>query len=136
MRHLGYIRLWRDILDTSFYRSPNTCHLAIYLMLKANHSESKILMMGREILVKRGQLISGRNSLSKNTGLSPQEVRTCLNHLKSTSYLTIEATSAYSVITICKYEEFQGQADRKGKHSNQGVNQRPTKHQPSTNHKQ
>jgi hypothetical protein len=48
--------------------------------------------------------------LSKELGLSVREIRTSLNHLKSTSEVTHQTTSQYSVITVSKYSDYQSVA--------------------------
>ncbi|MBQ8057075.1 MAG: hypothetical protein IJ275_01930, partial [Ruminococcus sp.] len=54
-----------------------------------------------------GQLVTGRKKLSEALKMSEREVRTALNHLKSTNDITIRTTSKYSIITIVNYEELQ-----------------------------
>ena len=59
------------------------------------------------MIVKRGQLVTGRKALAAQTGLSEQTVRTSLNRLKSTNEITIASTNKFSVITIVNYGKFQ-----------------------------
>jgi hypothetical protein len=114
-------------MTTAFYKKPNTCHLAIHLLLKAYWSDCEKLMGGKLVKASRGQLVTGRNRLADETGLTPQQIRTALSNLEKSEFLTIESTKAGSVITICKYNEYQKSKST----SNQGINQAPTKHQPS-----
>jgi hypothetical protein len=71
--------------------------------MKANHEPKK----WQGVIIERGQFLTGRNSICKDTGLSAQTVRTCIDRLKSTSEITIKSTNKYSVITIIKWEEYQ-----------------------------
>ena len=137
MENKGYIFLWRRIMDTSFYSCPNTCHLAIHLLLLANHKEKKILVDGKDVMIGRGQILTGRESLSKKTGLTEREVRTALTHLKTTNFLTIYTTNRYSIVTICKYSDFQNiKTKEKPKESQLNdqptTSQRPANDQPTT----
>jgi len=129
---LGWIKVHRKLITWEWYKKPNMVHLFLHLLLSANREDGR----WQSIEVKRGQLITGRNSLSEDTGISVQSIRTCLINLKSTNELTIKSTKKYSLITICKYEEYQ----LNEKEANQGVNQQTnpqlTINQPSTNHKQ
>ena len=129
---LGWIKVHRKLITWEWYKKPNMVHLFLHLLLSANREDGR----WQGIEVKRGQLIAGRNSLAEDTGISVQSVRTCLINLKSTNELTIKSTKKYSLITICKYEEYQ----LNEKEANQGVNQQTnpqlTINQPSTNHKQ
>jgi hypothetical protein len=57
--------------------------------------------------LSRGQLITGRTKISKDTGLSDRKVRTRLELLKNLGILTIKTTNRFSIITICNYGYYQ-----------------------------
>ncbi len=99
----SYIKLLRKMLSWEWYDDSKMVHIFIHLLLKANYVDGKF--KGKD--VKRGQLITGRNALSKDTGISAQSVRTCLNKLKSTNEITIESTNDFSLITVVKYNDYQ-----------------------------
>jgi predicted transcriptional regulator len=99
----GWISLYRKFLEWEWYSDINTKTLFIHLLLKANHKSSK----WQGIEIKRGQLVTGRKVLARETGLSEQQVRTSLEKLKSTNETTIKSTKQNSVITILKYEVYQ-----------------------------
>jgi len=101
----GWIKLHRKIFDWKWYKDGNTFRLFIHLLLSANHEDRK----QEGIIVKRGQLMTGRSELHEITGLSERAIRTCINHLKSTSELTIKSTSKYSIITLCNYDKYNSQ---------------------------
>lgn len=121
----GWIKLYRKFCEWEWFNISEMVHLFIYLLLNANREDGS----WRGIIVKRGQIITGRNSLSENTGISSQSIRTCLNRLKSTNEITITSTNKYSIITITKYEDYQ----IKNLNSNQQTNQQLTNNQPATN---
>ena len=129
----SYIYLWRSILKTSFYKKPNTCHLAIHLLLSAAWKDHE-QMIGREnVKILRGQIPTGRNRLAEETGLSPQNIRTCLQHLVNCGFLTIESTNVCSIITINKYNEYQIQQPDIQPTIQPTINQPSTNHQPLQN---
>lgn len=99
----GYIPLQRKILGWQWYTDVNTCHLFIHLLLNANHEEKH----WRGVKVLPGQLITGRESLSANTGLSVQQVRTALGKLKSSGEITSKTTNKSSLITITNWLDYQ-----------------------------
>jgi hypothetical protein len=104
----GWIKLYRKLLKWRWYHKSEMVHLLIHLVLSANHENKE--WQGNTI--KRGQLITGLKSLSKETGISVQTIRTCLNRLKSTSEVTSKSTNKFRIITIVKYEDYQ-QDDKK-----------------------
>lgn len=103
----GWIRLHRKLLESSFSNKPFVGWLFINLLLLANHKENKFLWNNQEILIKKGQLLTGLLSLSQQTGLSFQNVRTALEALKSTNTITIKSTNKFSIISILKWEQYQ-----------------------------
>lgn len=128
----GWIKIHRKLLNWEWYKRPSMVHLFLHLILSANREDGR----WQGIDIKRGQLITGRNSLSKNTGISPQSIRTCLINLKSTNEITIKSTNKYSIITINKYEEYQLNERDTNQQINQQTNNQSTSNQPATNHKQ
>jgi hypothetical protein len=124
----GWIKVFRSLLDWEWYKKPNMVHLFIHLLLSANHESKK----WQGIEIKRGQLVTGRKSLSKATGISERSIRTCLEMLKTTSELTIKTTNKYSIITICKYEDYQELKSI----SDQQSDQQKANKRPATDHKQ
>jgi len=117
-----YIKLYRRFIYWEWYQDSRMVHLFIHLVLSANRFENN----WKGISLSRGQLIGGRKKLCKETGISEQSIRTCLNNLKSTNEITIEPTNDYTVITICNYDRYQLDLID----SNQGINQESTKNQP------
>jgi len=129
----GWIKLHRKILEWEWYKDDKTFRVFIYLLLSANFENKK----WKGIEVNRGQLITGRMSISENVGISERSVRTCLNRLKTTSELTIKTTNRYSLITINKYEAYQiNEETNDQKTDQQTANKRPTNDQQTTTTKE
>lgn len=124
MMATGWIKLHRDLLSWEWYQDINTKVLFIHLLLKANHEPKR----WKGIMVERGQLVAGLPTLSQETGLSVQSVRTALKHLKKTREVSRKSNSQFSVITICNYDLFQG--------GEVSTNSPPIAEQQSTNNKQ
>ena len=103
----GWIKIYRKVEETSFYRRPLVVALFIHLLIRANREDKNIVWNREELLVKSGSLVTGRKALSTETGISEQSVRTCLDILKSTSTITIKAYSKFSVISINNWSKYQ-----------------------------
>jgi len=103
----GYIYLWKKIMDTSFYKNPNACHLAIHLLLKSNWTDTNLIFNKKPLKIKRGEHISGRKILSSETGLTEREIRTSIEILKNSGFLTSKTTNKFTLFHICKYEDYQ-----------------------------
>ena len=122
----GYIKLHRKLLDWGWYQDPNTKAVFLHLLLTANFTESEY--MG--VKIYPGQTVIGRKALAEELGMSVQNVRTALNHLKSTNEITIKSTNKFSVVTVVGWEKYQ--VDER-KVTNK-VTSKLTNDQPSTNH--
>lgn len=77
------------------------------------------------MVVKRGQYKTGRIKLAAETGLSEQQIRTCLKRLESTSEITITKYNKFSVITISNWNEHQ-QKKKKSTNNQPATNQQLT----------
>lgn len=133
MQDKTFIYLWRSLMETSFYKNPLTCHLAVHLLLDAAWKDHEMFLGGKKVTIKRGQIPCGRNTLAEATGLSPQNIRTSLKHLQQCGFLTIESTNVCSIITICKYNEYQSMQPLHQPTSQPTINQPSTNHQPLQN---
>lgn len=103
----GFIVIWRKFQETSFYRDSYATHLALHLILEANHAPRKFTFNNKEESLDRGQLITGRLALSDQLGIPPSTIRNKLELLKNVGFLDIKSNSKFSVITICNYNIYQ-----------------------------
>lgn len=115
----GWITLHRSILEWEWYDDVNTKSLFIHLLLVANHCDKE----WKGILIKRGQVLTGRLSLAKTLGLSEQQIRTSITHLISTNEITKSSTAKYTVITIVNYDKYQNKQPTEQPTINQQINQ-------------
>lgn len=99
----GYITLDKKILEWEWYKSHNELIVFIHLLLTCNYEPKT----WRGIKINRGQIITSYESLSNQTGLSIRSVRTAISNLKLTGELTSKATNQFSLLTICKYDDYQ-----------------------------
>lgn len=99
----GWIKIHRKITDWEWYDDVNTFRLFMHLILKANHKARNY----RGVNIELGCLMTGRELLSKETGLSIQQIRTCLERLKSTNEITIKSTKQGTIIQVLNYKKYQ-----------------------------
>jgi len=129
----GYIKLWRKSLDSGLIQNHNAWILWTYCLLKSNHKKDFKKVVGfQEILLQPGQFIFGRKRAAEETGLSEQQIRTCLSFLKKCKNLTIKSTNKFSIISIINWGCYQHTENKNNQQSNQQV----TSSQPASNHKQ
>ena len=119
--NVGWIKLHRQILNWEWYSDTNTFRLFLHLLLTANFKDQKY--QGK--LIKKGSLLTGRDKLSYETGLSVREVRTCLERLKSTNEIAIKSNSKGTEIQVVNYDKYQIE-------TSETTNERPTNDQQAT----
>lgn len=122
----GFIAMHRKIKEWRYYTDANTYRLFTHFLYSAAWKP----VTWREIDLLPGQLITGRKVLASELRLSEQEIRTSIDKLKKGKEITIESTNKSSIITICKWEEYQFTETEK-QPATQPVYQ-PTINQPAT----
>jgi len=118
----GFVAFPRGLTDWEWYTEPNTARLFFHLLLTANWQEKQ----WQGIIIKPGQLVTSRANLAKQLKMSEQSIRTALEHLRTTSYITSQTGPKYTIITINNYEDII--------RPNQEINQQVTSYQPAPNH--
>lgn len=122
----GYIKLFRKFTNWEWYSDINTKTLFLHLILTANHEDKK----WKGIEVKKGQVLIGRKKLSEKLRLSEQQIRTALEHLKTTNEITTISTKKYTLVTLVNWEKYQ---DYDTRVTNNQLNEQPTgNHQVTT----
>lgn len=118
----GWIKLYRKFLNWEWYKDNNVKVVFIHLLLTANHKDKK--WKGK--IIKRGQKLTSINHLAQETNLTVQQTRTALNKLKSTSEITTNTTSKYTLITVEKYNDYQIEEFINNNQNNHQSNSRAT----------
>ena len=75
-----YIKLFRSLQNWRWYKDGNTARVFIHLLMKANITAADF----EDVTIRRGEVATSYNSLASDLGLSVRNIRTALNHLKST----------------------------------------------------
>ena len=98
----SWIKLPRMFMNWQWYQDAKMVHLFVHLMLKAS------IMKGSD-LSDSWQLCTSLRILSKETGLSLQNIRTCIGKLQRTGEITFRTlpTHLQSVITIYNSGSYQ-----------------------------
>ena len=108
MQNSGFIMLPRNFMYWRWYKNANTMRVFLHLVMSANYTEHDFEGM----TVRRGQVVTSHPLLSAKLKLSEQQIRTALEHLKSTGEITVRITSKFSIITINSFDSFQPVTDR------------------------
>lgn len=133
----GWIKLDRCLLDWRYREKPEFVALWVYILLNANHTEMK----WEDIVVGRGQMVTSIAKLSKETGISPQKVRTILSKLEGEE-LTSKSTNRFTLINVLNYGKYQDsdvetnkQINKRSTNDQQTINKRLTTNKNNKNDK-
>ena len=100
---MSFIKLDRKLLTWEWKDDPNMVALWVEILLQANYCDST--WHGHPY--ERGSFPTSIDKLSVATGLSKRQTRTCLEKLKSTHEVTIQATNHGSKIIVNKWADYQ-----------------------------
>lgn len=128
---MSWIKLHRDVLDSQAFANPTTFKIWCWMLLKANHKD-KFLSMSTgigftDVSIKRGQLLFGRNKAESSLEIDGSTVYRHLQKLQDWGNIKIESNNQYSIITICKYDEYQ---------TNDGEDEQPMNSERTTEEQQ
>lgn len=126
---MSYVKLDRKLLTWGWKDRPNMVALWIEILLQANYYENEWHGKVYEV----GSFPTSVAKLSAATGLTTQQVRTCLNNLKSTNEITITTTSQGTKISVNKWADYQLCDDTPNKRSNKQTNKQVTNDQQTIN---
>ena len=92
----GYARVPRALLESDWSDEPETFLVLLRLIIGANFKETG----WRGVHLMPGEIIISLSGLSSQSGLSVRKIRTAINRLKTTGYLTCETTNRYTRIFL------------------------------------
>lgn len=130
MSNIGWIKIWRVILEDPMYLQLNSKQrdVMLVLLLMANHQKNEWLFNGELYICEAGQFITSLKNIKENCAkdVSNQNIRTVLNKLKKYKFLTNKSTNKNSLITICNWEKYQGELTNELTNNQQTTNKRLT----------
>lgn len=112
----GWIKLSRDIQDHWLWKEKPFDRKSAWidLLLMVNHQDSKYMLRGRLVEVKRGQCGTSIVRLALRWGWSRKKVRSFLRTLEEDQMVTVKGTAQGTTITVINYGLFQSQGPTKG----------------------
>lgn len=133
----GFISISRKIFDNPLLKDAEYFRAWVWLISEAawKPTRERIQAGHATILInlERGQLAHSRRFITKALDWTEQRVRTFLNHLENEGMINRQTNQGQTVITICKYDDYQIGVDADNQASNPPTNPASTQHQPKLN---
>ena len=126
----GWLKLHRSIADHWIYsfKEPDKALAWIDLLIMARHTSGTIMLKGRALELKRGQVGMSQLAMQKRWGWSQNKVKRFLELLKKHSMCDYETNDLTTVITICNFDSFQSR-ERADERPNERADERATNDQ-------
>ena len=115
----GWIKAYRKMLDNPVCcKDSDYFSVWMYLLLNATHKEHSVIFKGKRVILKAGQLVTGRQVIAKKFKISESKVQRILADLESEKQIEQETATRSRIIKILGWENYQGICE-KGKISEQ-----------------
>jgi DNA-binding MarR family transcriptional regulator len=104
----GWIKLHRKMQDNPIIMK-DADHLAVwmYLLLNATHAEYPALFKGEKIMLKPGQLITGRKSIAAKLSISESKVTRTLKAFENEQQIEQQTSNKNRLISILNWDLYQ-----------------------------
>jgi len=103
----GWILLHRRIYQSNNFRNELDRSIFIFLLCQASYEPVTVIYRKKRIALNRGELLITYGDIAKKFGISVQNARTAIKHLKLTGTLTVSLTRGLMRISIEKYIKYQ-----------------------------
>lgn len=103
----GWVKLFRSVMDKSWYTRSDYFHLWAHIIMKATHKGKKAWFGGREIELKPGQFLTGRNALAAETGIQQSKIERIIKCFKSEQQIEQVTDFKKRLITVVSYGDYQ-----------------------------
>lgn len=110
----GWVKVHRKMLE-----NPIVCkdaeHLSvwIYLLLNATHKEYAVVFAGKKIILKGGQLITGRKSISSKLKINESKVQRILKTFEIEQQIEQQTSTKNRIVSILKWSNYQESEQQK-----------------------
>lgn len=95
-------------MDLPFYRTDSEAvHLWFHFILIANHAPAIINTELGDVMVRRGEFMTGRNKLELATGITGNRIKYLIGKFEKLGMITKSTTKKFSLIYVTKYDEYQ-----------------------------
>lgn len=103
----GWFRLSRRVVFEDIGQNPQCLCLWVWLLSLATVQETKVRWKGGQRVIPPGTVVTGYRDLAQQTGLAATTIVRQLKYLESSERIRIESGTAGTLITICKWWDYQ-----------------------------
>lgn len=112
----GYIKLYRSLKDHWLWKDNSKKSMLeawLDILFRANHKDLKEPIGYDLVILKRGQLLTSQERLAIEWRWERTAVRRFIKMLEKDKMISVETSSKFTIITVCKYGDYQVGAPNK-----------------------
>lgn len=110
----GYVLIHRDLIGNPQFRGKDDEYAAIWLVAHAAWERTTVRVNRAPVTLERGQCAYAISYLAEAWECSKATAHSRVRFLESCGFIRTQAERGYTIITVCKYSEYQASpnADR------------------------
>ena len=105
----GFVKVYRTILGHPAFRNDAEAMAFAWMVIRASWKPARVRYKDRTIQLKRGQLAMSVRDMATAMDRDKAWVERLWKRLKAETMIETATDAGVSVVTICKYESFQGE---------------------------
>jgi len=114
----GWIKLYRQLLDSPVFSNEKYLKMWVYILLKANHRTAIVIRAGKSFTIEAGSFLTGRKRLSEELNISESTIERILSFLENEHQIEQQKTNRDRLITVTKWNAYQGNEQQDGQQVN------------------
>lgn len=107
----GYLKLYRQILDSEIFASANGLKIWVWCLCKASYKDKYVpIQIGKgesSVKLETGSFLFGRFKAEQELDLSGSMIYRWMKRLQDLGMINIVSNSHYSIISICNWDTYQ-----------------------------
>lgn len=103
----GWIRLYRQLLDSPVFENEKALKIWIWCLLKATHTEREQLVGLQVVNLEKGQFIFGRKKASEELNINENTIYKYIKMLEKLEMITTNSNTKFTIVSIRNWEEYQ-----------------------------
>lgn len=111
MSDAGYVRIYRSLLGHPAFRNDAEALAFAWMVIRAQWRPTRVRYKDRIIQLHRGQLAISVRDMANALDRDKAWVERLWKRLKSETMLETASATGVSVVTICNYDDYQGDRD-------------------------
>lgn len=130
----GWVCLHRKILENPVVcKDSDYLAIWIYLLLNATHKEIEVVFKRKKIILKKGELITGRKKIAKQLKISESKTYRILKEFKAEQQIAMKSSSQSTLISILKWDKYQNNEQFNEQQNEQQMNNEWTTNEQRVN---